>query len=448
MKRTCTSRRTKCLLVLGTFIAPVFAQHEFSLDAEYRPRAEFRSGYSQPLSKALDPDLLMMQRVRLNTDYRSQFVNARLSIQDSRVFGEANQKGESVKKNGKAPTLFLYEAWTELMLPKGVAFRIGRQALRYDDQRLISVNNWSNTGGAHDLALLTYRTGGFKADLGYAYKNDQANPLTSDYAYGPTSFYKNLAYLWLCHNFKDSGVKVAAIAVSEGFQEEKTNEDESVEYINHYRYTYGGNIEFKKADFPLSVYATAYGQSGNTNKGIDLSAYMLALKLNYEIIKPLTVSGGVDFYSGTNMKTDPNKKTSTYMGLYGSNHGFNGAMDYWSGTTVPTGGLVDLYLSAQYKVNSKVTLLASYHSFRLAKEMQGCWDKKGLGNEIDLDLTYKFCKFVTVNAGWSAYFKSDLTNIVKGVTGVTSPTKDTDTRFGQWAYVSLTITPQLFTYKK
>ena len=181
----------------GSDMLSVFAQHEFDLNAEYRPRAEVRSGYSQPLAKDLSPDLLMMQRVRLNAAYKSKLINARLSIQDSRVFGEANQKGAAVNKDVKAPNLFLYEAWAELVFPKGIAFRIGRQALSYDDQRLLSVCNWNNTGSAHDLALLTYRFNGFKADLGYAYNNDQSNPLTSDYDYGTTSFYKTMAYLWL-----------------------------------------------------------------------------------------------------------------------------------------------------------------------------------------------------------------------------------------------------------
>ena len=73
---------------------------------------------------------------------------------------------------------------------------------------------------------------------------------------------------------------------------------------------------------------------------------------------------------------------------------------------------------------------------------------KGLGNEIDLDMTYKFCKIATIQAGWSTYLTSDLTNVVRGVTGVASPTKDTDTRLAQWAYLSLTITPDFFTFKK
>lgn len=431
--------------LIGTLCCSSFGWgQEVSMDAEYRPRGEFRSGYSRPLSKELSPDGLMMQRVRLNADYRSKWVNAKLSIQDSRIFGEANQKGDPTLKDGKSPHAFLYEAWAELVFPQGFSFRIGRQALGYDDQRLISVCNWSNTGNAHDLALLRFRHSGFKADIGYAYNNNQTNPLTSDYDFG-NSFYKTMAYFWLFHEFGETGLAVSAIGISEGFQKKEVTKDGIEKYSNLYKYTYGGNISFKLPDFPLNLYATAYGQAGKTKKDVQLNAYLLAFKLNYQPISSLILTAGVDAYSGTD-KTESKSRTKTFSGLYGSNHGFNGAMDYWTSTTLPTGGLIDMFFSAQYKVSKKVTLLGYFHSFRLAREMEVS-NKKGLGHEIDLDLTYKFCDIATVKAGWSTYLASDLTKVVRGVTGVEVPASDTDTRFAQWAYVSLTITPKLFTYK-
>ncbi len=437
MKERFCGRRYSFLLMVALIPATAFSQHEFTLGAEYRPRAEVRSGYSQPLPKDLSPDLLMMQRVRLNAGYRSKLVNARLSVQDSRVFGEANQKGAAVSKDAKAPALFLYEAWAELVFPKGISFRIGRQALRYDDERLLSVCNWSNTGSAHDLALLRLRTGDFKADVGYAYNNSQSNPLTSDYDYGTNSFYRTMAYLWLSQSFGQSGWSVSAIAVGTGFQEAKTDDAGVETYANHTKYTYGGNVEFKKKGCPFGLYATAYGQSGETNKGVDLSAYLLALKLNYQLVKPFGVSVGIDYYSGTS-KDAGRGETHTYTGLYGSNHRFNGSIDYWSAASLPAGGLMDLYLSARYKASESVTLNGAFHAFRLAKEMAISTDK-GLGNEIDLDVTYRFCKIAAIQAGWSTYLTSDLTKVVKGVTA--------DTRFTQFAYLSLSITPEFVSRK-
>lgn len=436
-----------CLLLSWTISIPAFSQHEFKLGGEYRPRVEVRSGYSQPLSKELSPDLLMMQRVRLEAGYKyKELVRTKLTIQDSRVFGEADAKGEALNSNKKAPGVIIYEAWAELNFPKKISFRIGRQGLSYDDQRLLSVNNWSNTGCAHDLALLLFEYNNFKANLGYAYNNSQSNPLTSDYNYGTSSFYKNMAFLWLSQKFGKSGWKLTAIAVSNGFQEAKKDEDGKERYENHYKYTYGGNLEFNKKDFPFGLYATYYGQSGHTNKGVKLNAYMWALKLNYNIIKPLDISAGVDYYSGTSRNSDSDE-TNTYTGLYGTNHAFNGAMDYWTAAALPKGGCVDLYLSLAYKVCDKVTLMGSYHNFRLAREISEA-SGMNLGHEIDLDVTYKFCKIATIKGGWSCYLESDLTNIVRGVTGVEKPTASTETHFAQWAYISLSVTPEFIFHKK
>lgn len=425
-------------------------QHEFFMDAEYRPRAEVRSGYSKPLSKECDPEFLMLQRVRVGGSYSSKYVKARLTLQDSRVFGQMTQQGKSITSD-KNTGLFLYEAWAELLFPKGFSFRIGRQELNYDDQRLFSKSDWSNTGNAHDLAKLMYRHDTFKADLGYAYNNNQSNPLTSEYEYG-NEFYRNMLFLWLSGNIRSAGLTLSGLAVREGFQETKKemSEDDktvvSTTYLNHYRYTYGANMEFRKKIFPLSAALSAYGQSGETKKGLDLNAFMMALKLDYKIIRPLTLTLGGDWYSGTSASVDPKKKTNTFMGLYGSNHRFNGAMDYWTPTSVPSGGLIDLYVSAKYKINDKIDVSGGFRTFRLAKDLADS-ENKGLGHEVDVDLSYRFCKIALIKGGYSCYFCTDLTKQVKGITLPQPVPELYSTRFSQWAYVSISVFPRLFTYK-
>ncbi|MEG1685874.1 MAG: hypothetical protein RR319_08045, partial [Bacteroides sp.] len=122
MKNSNFSKQVSLIIVLALYASNITAQQEVNLDAEYRPRVEYRDGYSAPRKESQSPDVLMLQRVRLNANYRSALINARLSVQDSRVFGETNTKGDAVAKTGDAPSLFLYEAWAELVLPKGIAF--------------------------------------------------------------------------------------------------------------------------------------------------------------------------------------------------------------------------------------------------------------------------------------------------------------------------------------
>lgn len=450
MKNT-ACRKVFCTvgLLLG---AALSMAREFSLDAEFRPRGEFRSGYKAPLSKTDDPAFVIFERIRLGASYKSQLINARITVQDARVFGQETQQQVPTGTKLDAPATTLYEGWAELVFPKGFAFRIGRQQLKYDDQRLLSASNWSNTGNAFDLALLLYKNKDFQANLGYAYNNNQKDPLAGNYEYG-TSFYKTMGFLWLSQRIEDSGLKITAIGIAEGFQTTETREgeiredgtrEEIKEYKNHYRFTYGGNIDFGKTGFPLSLHATIYGQSGKTKKGDQtLSSYLMALKAGYVIVPSFNICLGADLYSGTGSAA---KDNHTFQALYGSNHAFNGAMDYWCMNTLPKGGLLNLTATATYKIK-KVSICASFHHFNLQKDMG--YREKNLGQELDLDITYRFCSFAVIQGGWSTYFSSDITNAVRGVTGFGgTATSATPTRFKQWAYLSLCITPTLFTYKK
>ena len=136
-----------------------------TIDAEIRPRSEFRQGFNQPLVDSLKGGGLTLQRTRLNFNYVSGLLNARLVLQDVRVFGESDTKQPSTASNG---SIGIYEAWAEFLLLSGRSFKIGRQGLQFEDGRLFSLSPWSNTGNSHDLGQLKYSAPGFDLQLGYA----------------------------------------------------------------------------------------------------------------------------------------------------------------------------------------------------------------------------------------------------------------------------------------
>lgn len=118
---------------------------QVAIDAEFRPRTELRAGFNQPLADSLKSSFVTQQRTRLNFNYSGEQLNARITLQDARVFGETDTKGTSTG------TLDIYEAWTKLLLFSGTSFKIGRQGVQFEDGRLFSFSPWSNTGNAHDL---------------------------------------------------------------------------------------------------------------------------------------------------------------------------------------------------------------------------------------------------------------------------------------------------------
>lgn len=414
---------------------------DFSLNAEFRPRMEYRDGFQKPLTTEQQPSWLISNRTRLRTDFESKWINARFTIQDARVWGQDDTKSSKIG-------LDFYEAWAELNVVKNFGFTIGRQALTYDYQRLFGVSNWSINGNAHDLALLTYKNDSIKlfVDLGFAYNTTGEN--NAQEIYENEKLYQTLGFLRVEQSFCKM-FKASAMFVGESFQNLQTDTANQTYIDGHYgRYTVGANLEMKSKDIPVSFILTGYYQFGKSRAKTDpvddkevhrdLSSFLLAAKINYQIIKPLDVYIGSDYYSGSEADAT---KDNTWNKLYGTNHSYNGSMEYWRDT--PNEGLVDLYGGVKATFWKKVSADLAYHYFLTDKIIQIAGTTgQSLGSELDLTIKYDIVKFVQLEGGWSAYFNSENTKLVKEID------KDADTRFQNWAYVSLKINPQLFSTKK
>jgi hypothetical protein len=181
-------RKVYAIAILGLFFLLSFLESygQVTIDAEFRPRSEFRQGFIQPLADTLKSALVTMQRTRLNFNYKGGIISARLVLQDSRVFGETSIKQPITATSG---SIGVYEAWTELLLMSGTSFKIGRQGVQFEDGRLFSLSNWSNTGNAHDLAQIRYFAPGLDVQLAYAYNNQKANFADTSY-YSVSLMYK------------------------------------------------------------------------------------------------------------------------------------------------------------------------------------------------------------------------------------------------------------------
>ncbi|MDD4141288.1 MAG: alginate export family protein [Bacteroidales bacterium] len=404
------------------------------IDAEFRPRAEFREGMRSPLTTDQTPSFVLLNRTRLKLGFESKWINAKITLQDSRVWGQDNINAENIGLN-------LYEGWVELHVVQDLNFTIGRQILAYDYNRLFSASSWTNTGKSHDLALLKYTNHdwGFRADLGFAYNNPKdvySEQLFND----EQNYYQTLSFLRFEETFA-SKFKASAIFVGEGFQNIQTDENGENYIDGHFgRYTTGANFEMKDKEIPVDFTLTGYYQFGKNLSQKELNAYFFAATVTAKLAKPLSLYVGTDVYSGSD---NDSKQDNTWDKLYGSNHSFNGSMEYWR--SLPNEGLVDIYGGLKcHFLEKKLTADLGYHFMMTEKEIRraNLAEAKGhnLGSELDLKLQYSVVKNVMIEGGWSTYFNSANTKLLKGLA-------DTDTRFQQWAYVSLIINPQLFNTK-
>jgi hypothetical protein len=353
--------------------------------------------------------------------YTSGVLSTQITLQDSRIFGQqASASSEA--------TTGLYEAWASIVLMPGGTLKVGRQALNYDDSRLFSASNWSNTGTAHDMMIFSYQLNEWKMDMGYALNNN--SEISSETLYTNTVKYRNLLLVWLTKKFA-SGFNPSFIFVDEGVQDTIGVGTSYKQWNHHHAYTYGGNLLYTTPDSKLNVRLTGYFQSGKNAKGKALNGKMAAFKTEYAPTKTTSIHAGMDWFSGDGNSTDNNQ--NNFKKLYGSDHTFNGYMDYWN--TPLDQGLFD-YFGGLRKTVSRLNVETTYHLFKTEKAL--FTGKKDLGSEFDLLVNCKINPQTSLQAGWCCYL---LTNNTLEAKRITTGTK---TKFPQWAYVMLTIKPTLF----
>lgn len=412
---------------------------DFSLDAEFRPRVEYREGFQKPLTTAQRPNMIVLNRTRLGASYASEHLRARFTLQDSRIWGATDLS--------PAVPFRVFEAWAQVLFNPQLSLSVGRQALAYDHNRLFAASNWTIDGKSHDLALLRFANAdlNLRADLGLAVNNPNdalAQPLYND----GLKLYRHMEFLRVEQLFVDKKLKTSAIFLSEGFQ--KVVVDTSIAAGKRLdgaygRHTVGANVELNDKDFPVNALITGYYQFGrNPNTMMAdptstrmLSAYLLAAKVGCSLGSALGAHLGADFYSGTSATAEAD---NTWNKLYGSNHSHNGNIEYWR--SLPQEGLIDAFAGLSVK-HERLSAGLVYHLFSSQHELRtaGC-SGSGLGSELDITLQFKFAPDVTIEGGWSTYLCNDNTRAIKNVLGQ-------ELRFAHWAYVSFTIKPKLFSYK-
>jgi len=420
------------VLLLAVIVAPqLTVAQTVVIDGEIRPRTEYQDGFSTPILNANDPGIFTSQRTRLGFNFTSGLLTTQVTLQDSRIFG-------SVANSATTATSGLFEAWANMLLFPGGSLTVGRQAIKYDDNRLFSASAWSNTGTTHDLMLFKYNINDFQSHLGLGYNNNAEN--ATEIYYNPTDKYRSLGYLWLSSPTYKS-FTLTAIAVAEGLQD-TVGLGGTVKYKKiklSEAFTIGGNLKYENADFPVSGIATGYFQTGKNEAGKTLSGKLLAAKINYTPIKEITATVGTDYLSGDNNGTTDGIQ-SNFKKLYGANHSFNGYMEYWK--TSLSQGLLDYYGTVIGKVAKTLTLEGNYHVFNseyAGKNSTKVAFDKDLGSEFDFTVTYKLNSWSTVQGGYSRYFTTKNTLIAKNITTSTVPNPTVNSP--QWAYVMFTIKP-------
>ena len=408
--------------ILGVLICHTcLLSAQFIVDAELRPRFEYRHGFGTIFPVDTDPAAFVSQRTRVNFSFSNERFNFFVTGQDVRVWGDTPQLS-STSNNG----FNLHQAWGEVFLNKKLSLKFGRQELAYDDQRFLGNVGWAQQARSHDLALLKLRSNGFKLDFGLAFNQD-GQALTGTAL--NTKTYKSIQYLWLNKSFKSSVVSLLLLNNGEQFIDETNEENNETRYSQ----TIGTHYKYHKNKFIGT--ANIYFQFGKDLFNNTFSASLIGIEGRYIFSKHVSVVLGGEQQSGNDFGSINSNKNRAFTPFYGTNHKFNGLMDYfYVGNHKNNVGLMDLYLKSNFTINNKSSLSISTHNFFSSAKIAN-HNSKQLGVEVDLVYNYKLYDDVNLKIGYSQMFDNEGLRIIKNNFNKTN---------NNWGWVMLTLKPILY----
>lgn len=377
---------TLLVLFLGNTL---MAQLDMSL--EIRPRAEYRHGFKTLLPENADAAMFIGQRSRLNLGFKNSSVKAFFSVQDIRTWGDVRTLSENVNSTS------IHEAWAKFGLSDKLYLKVGRQEISYDDQRIFGSVNWANQARSHDAAVFMLKDSLATTHFGLAFNQDGQALTGRDYT---TNNYKAFQYIW--YNRKVNKANLSFLLLNLGFQD-------LLESGIKYQQTLGTNINVPVAG--LGLHGAFYYQMGKTGGNQDVAAYNFAFDATYKI-GDFAIVAGLEMLSGND---DDLSDKEAFTPFFGTNHKFNGFMDYfYVGNHGNSVGLNDYYIKFKKKFN-KVAAGIDFHYFGSNTELSPDLDSN-LGTEIDLYAAFPIRDAAKVKVGYSQMFATESMEALKGVT--------------------------------
>ena len=480
--------RGKYILGLLGFFSALGTQAQFTLDGEVRPRFEYRHGYKSVADSAQDNAAFVNQRTRLNFGYKTEGYNFKITLQDVRVWGSQPQLiSTTAQQNNNGAYLGIHEAWGEALISDHFSLKFGRQEIALDDQRIFGSVGWAQQARSHDAAIIKFKKKKLKANFGVAYNQDKASLKGTEAFQGS---YKAFQYLWL-HNDFNENFGASILVLNNG--KEQLDIDSTVfldggtateyeYYKDNYSQTIGTKLNYKKDKLKIgAAFYTQMGLAGDRNNARtdyngdfdkEISAMNYSVDVSYQITEKLAATVGYEMMTG-NSQTDTsasyNRINHAFTPFYGTNHKFNGLMDYfYVGNHGESVGLQDIYFKLKYKAE-KFWIGTDVHLFSAANDVLDGFKiqqdidaaiaagtavsdvdqlqamNSSFGTEIDLTFGFNLSKGVAFKGGYSMMLATETLAYLKGTTdyqgqGYTDATSS-------WGWAMIVIKPN-FTEKK
>ena len=450
-------------LVLGialTVLSYNQAKAQFTLTGQLRPRTELRDGQGTLQKKGDYAALFTSQRARLNAGFTGYRFKVFIALQDVRVWGQ-DQSSINRTTTDANDGLMLHEAWGEIFLNdtvskiKNLSFKIGRQEISYDDQKVIGGLDWLQQARRHDAVVLKFANKGWIADIGAAFNQNAEKAVGTVYNGIPTAYgagtngigtmYKSFQYAYVGKKFFFGDLSF--FFFKDDFNKYTTVAAVKTPVQGVWSRTTTGLFYNVNPTRKINLTGSYYYQGGRNKDGRVLSANLASITSTVQVSRKLFVGPGIDYLSGTDgtKAVTADSRSNLFDPLYGTPHKFWGGMDYfYVASGFGNQGLMNYFLKAKYNAKDNLIFFAELHGFEAANKVSngaGGTQTSYLGTELDLKMSYNFTKLINIEAGYS-YMKATNTMASAQVKNVSNANLSP-----QWAYVTLNIKPDFLAKK-
>lgn len=408
-------------------------KNDLSIDALLITRGEFRYG---GISDEYIGDngkkhaAFIFERVRINAEYSHKGLSLRISPQHQAIWGMSG--------NGQ---FGLYEGWVQYRSRHGLFLKVGRQELTYDDQRIIGADNWTMLASSHDVLKLGYEGNRHQVHGILAFNQNGEKISGGTFYENGSEFYKSMETLWYHFDGGKVPVGVSLLFMNIGMQQ-----GDEEDYTTQNQQLWGGYARYKPG--PFNIELSYYRQTGHEEHGLEISAWMTAVKTDFAIDSKWKLTAGYEYLSGD---TDFNVPTLNFFGLarhdvvngfnplFGAHHKFYGAMDFfyvqnYYGSFTP--GLQNAYAGFSFTPGPKLGISLKYHYFATAAKLEGI--SKTLGHEIETTLSWNINDVLSMSASYTYMHGSEAMRHLRHAS---------DQSNLSWAWLSLVAKPRFFSTK-
>jgi hypothetical protein len=393
---------------------------QMTFNAQYMSRGEMRHGFGTMATKGMSPGIFISQRARIGGVYTSEKFKINFSVQDVRTWGSVANSAIDTKS-----LLSVYEANVELFVNKKLTVKIGRQAIAYDDERILGGLDWAMQGRRHDALVIKYQADStltFHAGLAY----NQSSESNKYSKYTVTGNYQNFQYAWVNKLYKKFNFSFLALNNGVSYYKIPTGNATTTDSLAvAFSQTIGLRSEYKADKFNFLAYGYyqmgqvvdnkfPYAQSAKFANAFDVCA-----EVGFKPVKGLLITVGAEILSGTSQYASGSaNKTNSFDPIFGTNHKFNGYMDYfYVGNHSATVGLWDNYLRVSYAKGKSIYSING-HYFNVATDVENVYEgalkmDANLGSEIDVTHLFNYSDGVTIQTGYSQFFGTPTLQILR-----------------------------------